>query len=134
MNYAIIKLDGTVENIVVADSIDKVAVPAGRTILLATADARIGGLHDGTDFVPMAPEAPSVPAVVSKLQLVRALRIAGLWVDVKGALKSAGTIVKEDWEYASQIDRDDVLMATFAAALGLTPETMDQVFMEAATL
>lgn len=87
----------------------------------------------GKSISMVLPTAP-VPQSVTKLQLVRALRTAGLWGDVKSALKSSGTVVKEDWEYASQINRYDSLVASFAVAIGLTEADMDAIFVQGAEL
>lgn len=136
MKYAIVDADGTVVNTVAADSIGDVAVEAGNTVFLATTDAEIGGTFDGQDFARRArPVVPaSVPQHVTKLQLVRALRLSGDWGSVKSALKTSGTDTKEDWELSHIIPRDDSLMQGFAQALPLTPAEVDALFIQAAAL
>jgi len=74
----------------------------------------------------------SVPATVTKLQLVRALRAAGLWTSVQALLSQAPATVQEDWEFAHLMPRDDALLAQFAAALELTEAQQAALFEAAA--
>ncbi|MBJ7543270.1 hypothetical protein [Rhodomicrobium udaipurense] len=74
-----------------------------------------------------------VPASVTPLQIVRALRQAGL----KGAFDAALAVdaeAKEDFNLAREIERDDPLVASIATALGKTSAEVDDIFRLAATL
>lgn len=77
---------------------------------------------------------PSAPNRVTKLQLVRALRVSGQWGTIKAALMQADVVTKEDWEYAGVINRTDPVALTFAAALGLTDAEIDALFVAGAAL
>lgn len=76
----------------------------------------------------------SVPASVTKLQLVRSMRALGHWSDFKSSLKQSSTTIKEDWEYASAIDRNDSLVVAMGATLDLDTASMDTLFITARTL
>lgn len=82
---------------------------------------------------PLAPPAYT-PRVISKLQLVRAMRLAGLWGSVRAALAGAGIEAREDWEFASEVHRDDVIVTAFASTLGLTDADLNDLFTVGATL
>lgn len=73
-----------------------------------------------------------VPRTVTKLQLVRALRQAGLWGAVKQAIANSGAETKEDWDLSHTIPRNDPLLMGLASALGKTEAEIDDVFRVAA--
>lgn len=77
---------------------------------------------------------PRVPRSVTKLQLVRALRAAGLKASFDTALTSATAETQEDWDLAVSIRRDDPLVASFAATLGQTEAQVDDLFRQAGAL
>lgn len=81
---------------------------------------------------PVETGPPPVPAEVSKLRLKRALRAEGLEPAFKAALAAASVEVQEDWADAAAIERADPLVTTFAGALGLTNEQVDDLFRAAA--
>lgn len=128
MRYAIVSADGTVSNIAAADTIEDVFAPAGSIVLPANDDAEVGGMHDGVSFTRMPAIPEPAATTISKLQFVRSLRLAGEWGAVKAALKQSTTEVKEDWEHAYQLDRDDPMIANFADSLGIDAAAMDAIF------
>lgn len=81
---------------------------------------------------PYAPPAP-VPLEVSPWQIRRALNASGLRAVVEGAVANAGQDAKDGWEFASVIRRDNPLLAGMAAALGMTPAQVDDLFRLAAS-
>lgn len=101
---------------------------------LVEADHPSGMLFDGDAFTlpPLPPAVP--PSTVTQLQLVRAMRAAGLWSQFKSNLKQSPSEIKEDWEYASTLYRNDTLVLTFGEGLGLDTAAIDALFVEAATL
>lgn len=101
---------------------------------LVEADYPPGTLFVNSRFQPPAPGTPLLPEQVSKLHLIRALRAAGHWADVKAALAAADEATREDWEAASAIRRDDPLVASFADALGVSEAERDAIFIQAARL
>jgi hypothetical protein len=74
------------------------------------------------------------PQVVSPLQMRKALRAEGLMPDVLAFLETQTEEVKEAWEYASEIHRDNELIGIAATALGLSSEQVDDLFRLAATM
>lgn len=101
---------------------------------LVEADHASGMLFAGGVFTAPPATAAVPPSTVSKLQLVRALRLTGDWGAVKASIKQSSTDVKEDWELAYQINRDDAIMSEFADALSLTEADVDALFVSAETL
>ncbi|WP_127076020.1 hypothetical protein [Rhodomicrobium lacus] len=80
------------------------------------------------------PEIPEpVPSSVSPLQLVRALRRAGLKEAFEAAL-AANSEASEDFALAREIERDDPMVASVASALGKSAVEVDNIFRLAATL
>lgn len=77
---------------------------------------------------------PDVPASVSPLQARRALRAANLLATVTAALEAADDETREAWEYATEIRRDNALVAAVAVGVGLTTEQVDALFIAAAAL
>lgn len=80
------------------------------------------------------PPAP-VPALVTALQARRALRAAGLTAAVETYLDTDQTgALREDWEFATELPRDDAMIEAARVALQMTPAQMDDLFRLAATL
>lgn len=67
MHLALIK-NGIVENIVVVESGADWTPPDGFTAIEATADAYIGGEHDGEKFIPAPP--PPIPEKTNKEKIL----------------------------------------------------------------
>lgn len=81
---------------------------------------------------------PSAPSVVSMRQARLALLNAGLLQSVNDAVAglkgAAGEAAKIEWEYASEVRRDNVLFQQLAVELGLTDQVLDDLFTAAASL
>lgn len=75
-----------------------------------------------------------VPRSVSPLQMRKALRLQNLRASVDAYLEDADEEVREDWEYATQIERSNALLIAAAQALGKTEADLDDLFRLAATL
>jgi hypothetical protein len=82
---------------------------------------------------PPAPEPPAVPVSVTPLQMRRALRATGLKNTVDAALAAASDEVREEWEYATEIMRNNTTLDQMAHALGKTDAEIDALFQLAAT-
>lgn len=74
-----------------------------------------------------------VPSSVTPLQARRALRQQSLHEAVTAWIAQQDGATQDAWEYATRIERDDAFIAGAAAALGLTDEQVDQLFILAAT-
>ena len=83
------------------------------------------------------PVAP-VPEVVTMRQARLALLSAGLLAQVNTAVANMpgaeGDAARIEWEYAQEVRRDSPLVAALSAALGLSEETLDNLFKVAARL
>ncbi len=81
------------------------------------------------------PSAPAVPQEVTALQARRALRAAGLYDTVKAAVDAApDPDVRDSWEYAAVWHRDAIWIDVLGAQLDLSPEQIDALFVQAASL
>lgn len=100
-----------------------------------------GWTFDGDTFSPPDPPPPVVPDEVKKLALVKALRIVTLagepdpapgadaWTAVKAALAAASDEVRENWDLAQAIPRDDADFQAMAVALSVPSAVLDGVFI-----
>lgn len=85
------------------------------------------------DAPPPPPGPPPVPQAVTPLQARRAINAAGLRASIEAAIAAADQDAKDAWEYATEIRRDNALIASMAGALGLTSAQIDDLFRDAAT-
>jgi len=76
--------------------------------------------------------------VVSPRQARLALNAAGLLANVETAIEAMSdpekTVVRLEWEYATQIERTSAWVVSMGTALGLTELELDQLFISAAGL
>lgn len=91
-------------------------------------------------WVETIPEPPMVPVSISPRQI-------RLWfiqnnmplVTVENAINGIEDVVlrettKVEWEYSPYVERNHPMINTLGAALGLTPEQIDQAFITASAL
>jgi len=71
---------------------------------------------------------------VTPLQIRRALRQIGLLDEVQNFIENSSAEVREAWEYAIQIDRNNELIIGAANAIGVSEQEVDNLFRLAATL
>ena len=87
------------------------------------------------EYVPVV---DPVPEVVSMRQARLALLGAGLLAQVNTAVANMpgaeGDAARIEWEYAQEVRLDSPLVAGLSAALGLTDETLDNLYKVAAGL
>lgn len=87
------------------------------------------------EYVPVV---DPVPEVVTMRQARLALLGAGLLAQVNTAVANMpgaeGDAARIEWEYAQEVRRDSPLVAGLSAALGLTDETLDNLYKVAAGL
>jgi hypothetical protein len=83
-----------------------------------------------------ARKLPQIDRVLSVTprQFRQALNAAGLRANVEGIVASQSQDVKDWWEFASSFDRDHPLVVQFGAALGQTPEQLNDLFSAAGAL
>lgn len=89
-------------------------------------------------IVEVPEQAPTLPESVTMRQARLALLAAGLLDGVDAAIASLPSPQREaariEWEYATEVRRDSPTMALIGAALGLTAEQIDALFVDAAGL
>lgn len=71
---------------------------------------------------------------VTPLQIRRALRQVGLLDEVQNFVENSSAEIREAWEYAIQIDRNNELIVGAANAIGVSEQEVDNLFRLAATL
>lgn len=124
----------------------RVIAYTGDQIDLFRADvAQYGGEVDeallaevAAEWVPPAPALVQIPQVVTMRQARLALLSAGKLSQVDAVIdsltephKSAARI---EWDYSSEVQRNKPFVVQIGAALGLTGEQLDQLFIEASKL
>jgi hypothetical protein len=76
----------------------------------------------------------AIPVSVTPLQMRRALRATGLKATVDAALAAQSEEVREEWEFASEVRRDNATLNALGQSLGKSPADLDALFQIAATL
>jgi hypothetical protein len=81
-------------------------------------------------------EAPPPPPVtsVTPRQARLALNAAGLLASTETLIAASDQATKITWEYATTFERTNPLIVNLGAALNLTSEQIDQLFVTASTL
>ena len=79
------------------------------------------------------PPAPPVTQVTMR-QARLALLAADLLDDVEAMITQAPRSVQIEWEYATVVDRNSVLVSSIGQQLGLTTEQIDSLFLEGSKL
>lgn len=107
---------------------DPFVVPEGKVIV---GEERFE--NDGTEQVFDVDDAPVVvPDWISPLQARKALRAAGLYDAVVAFVDTLPDEEQEEWEYATEIWRNNPIISQGATALGLTEAQIDSLFIEGA--
>ena len=89
------------------------------------------------EYVPVPPVV-SIPSFVTMRQARLALLQQGLLSQVQAAIDSLPSPQKEaaqiEWDYSSEVHRNKPFVQLLGAALGLTEEQLDNLFLLASTL
>lgn len=99
-----------------------------------------GWIFDGADYHPPNPPGTvsAAPSAVTMRQARLALLSVGLLDDVETAINSLPSPQKEaariEWEYSQEVQRHNGFVSILAPSLGLTEESLDNLFIEAAKL
>jgi hypothetical protein len=96
-------------------------------------------ISEDDSLAPSPPVPPDpVPDSVSMRQARLALLGAGLLDAVEATIAAMegaeGKAAQIEWEYATEVRRDSPLVAGLTAALGLTEEQLDSLFLQAVAL
>lgn len=89
-------------------------------------------LEGGNTPDPYVPPAPPKVTLVTPRQARLALLDAGLLDTVETKIKGKNRAFQIAWDYATEINRDDPLIATIAKELSLTDAALDLLFKNAA--
>jgi hypothetical protein len=76
----------------------------------------------------------TAPASVTDLQFRLALNASGLRDHAEAYIATASQDVKDWWDRATRIDRDNAMLSAAVTAIGKTPADRDALFILAATL
>ena len=135
--YAIV-VGGVAVNVIESTEAFAAALAAelgGSAVLSATAGP--GYTYSGGQFERPVVTVP-VPAEVTMRQARLALLGAGLLDDVETAINAmtdpAKSAARIEWDYSNSLRRDHALVTALGAALGLTTEQVDALFVAAAAL
>jgi hypothetical protein len=83
---------------------------------------------------PTPESEPSIPEIVSMRQARLALLHSGLLSTVSEAIASGSEADQIEWEYATEVYRNQPLVQNMKAGLGLTDPDLDNLFTLAASL
>jgi hypothetical protein len=115
--------------------------PAGCVLVEITGDntvdpqAAYGGfIYDAAANTLTAPAPLSTVPQFAPRQARLALLNAGLLDTVNSLITTAGGANLITWEYATEINRSDPLIASIGSTLNLSPEQIDALFTQAAGL
>ena len=118
--YAVRRIsDGRVLNIVLWDGVRPWAPPDGCEAV-------------ESDTLEVTADPPPPPTKATRLQLRRALRKRGVWDGIRAAIY-ADEDLKEEWELATEIERDNPLVVALGTQLGWGEEELVQLFIDAAS-
>lgn len=103
----------------------------------------VGGNRDYNEYLewvaldntPEAADPAPVPEIaVTPRQFRLALNQLNLRAEVDAAVAAADQNTKDTWEYSTEVQRNNPMVAAMAAAMSKTDEEIDAVFALAATL
>ena len=83
---------------------------------------------------PPVPAPVIIPSAVTMRQARLALLQSDLLSQVNTAVAAADEATKITWEFSTEVQRGNALVATLTVALGLTEQQVDDLFVLAATL
>lgn len=107
-----------------------------RAYIAANPDHSLIRYADGSVAVLTGSDMPqaAVPDAVTPRQIRLALTAAGLRQTVETAVKNGSQDLRDWWEYSLTIERNNALIVSMAAQLGVTEQQLDNLFRQAATL
>lgn len=92
---------------------------------------------DGLPQVKAAEHAPAPQSVTmrqARLALLTAEKLGMVELALAGLPSPQREAAAIEWEFAATVDRESPLVTTMTAALGMTDDELDQLFMLASTL
>ena len=97
--------------------------------------AYLAWLAEGNTPNPYVPPPPAIPQQVPMWAVRTVLQNDGLFDQAQALIEaSTDNALKNVWEYGNFADRNSSAIASLSAALGLTSEQVDQMFIDANNL
>jgi hypothetical protein len=94
--------------------------------------AYLAWLAEGNTPNPYIPPPPAIPQQVPMWAVRTVLQNDGLFDQAQALIQaSTDNALKNVWEYGNFADRNSNAIASLSAALGLTSEQVDQMFIDA---
>lgn len=84
--------------------------------------------------VPSPPPAPIVPSVITIRQAKLVLLAANLLDDVDAAVAQVDRVTQIEWEYATEVNRNWPTLVNLTNSIGISSESLDNLFIEGAKL
>ena len=101
-------------------------------------DVQAGWLDNGATFTAPPPAPPVIPQSVTmrqaRLALMGAGKLATVNATIAGMAGVQGDAARIEWEFSSDVLRNQPLVQSLGPVLGLTPAQLDALFVTAATL
>jgi hypothetical protein len=85
-------------------------------------------------ITPYVAPPPVIPKVVTMRQAKLALLQQGLLASVNSVIEQAGEAEKIEWQYATEVKRDNSLVQAIASQLSITKQQLDDLFVLAKSL
>lgn len=133
MNVHIIS-GGVVQNTISAESIEAAQDIFQDDICIEATQGGPGWLWDGATLTPPPPAPVQVPQSVSMRQACLALENAGILDDVEALVSTLPRPYQIEWQRASTVDRDNMLVEVVRAQQGMTVQQIDDLFVLADSL
>ena len=109
--------------------------PTGEWVNIETNQEYLDWLAEGNTPNPYVPPPPGVPPQVPMWAVRTVLQNDGLFDQAQALIEaSTDNALKNVWEYGNFADRNSNAIASLAAALDLTSEQVDQMFIDANNL
>jgi len=125
--------NGVVVNTIEVDTLD--VLPG---LVAAVGNEGIGWGYDGEYFTAPTQAPAIVPQEITMRQARLVLLEHGMLANVQPAIDNLPepnkTKAQIEWDYSNALQRDNSFVAVLGAALGLTSEGIDSLFIEGATM
>ena len=125
--------NGVITNTVVVNNLTDIP-----NLVAAVGNEGIGWSYDGESFNPPPLSPLQIPQEITMRQARLVLLENGLLANVQTAIGSlpepSKTKAQIEWDYSNALQRDNSFVAVLGAALGLTDEDVDNLFIEGATM
>ena len=105
-------------------------IATGSEVLVSKPPEKVDGIWREVFVVELVPV--SVPQQVTMRQARLELLSRGLLDDVEAIIAAAGRKAQIEWEYASLVERGNLVIAVVQQQQGMTDEQIDDLFREAA--